>query len=300
MRQKGLKGIFPVVVILGPTASGKTSLAVKCAGEFSGEIISADSRQIYKGLDIGTGKDLKEFNGIKYHLIDIVSPGDSFNLKMFQILAYRAISEVHERSRLPIVCGGTPLYIDSIISRYDIPKVRPDVGLRRLLEKSDSMLFEEALKAGIVDAKDHEKRKLIRRIEVSKGEKGDLPESVHPDAQYLLIGVKPPREIQKKLITQRLEKRIKQGLIDEVVSLQRSGVDENWLSSLGLEYRWGVAYIKGKVNYDTFFKGLRSDIIAFSKRQNSWFKKIENKGFVINWFGQDEDRKVMKLIKDFL
>lgn len=243
---------------------------------------------------------MKEFNGIKYHLIDIVSPGDSFNLKMFQILAYRAISEVHERSRLPIVCGGTPLYIDSIISRYDIPKVRPDVGLRRLLEKSDSMLFEEALKAGIVDAKDHEKRKLIRRIEVSKGEKGDLPESVHPDAQYLLIGVKPPREIQKKLITQRLEKRIKQGLIDEVVSLQRSGVDENWLSSLGLEYRWGVAYIKGKVNYDTFFKGLRSDIIAFSKRQNSWFKKIENKGFVINWFGQDEDRKVMKLIKDFL
>ncbi|MBN2363093.1 tRNA (adenosine(37)-N6)-dimethylallyltransferase MiaA [candidate division WOR-3 bacterium] len=297
-----MKKNFPVIVILGPTASGKTSMAVKCAEKFSGEIVSADSRQVYEGLDIGTGKDMDELKRVKFHLVDIVQPGEFFNLKIFQYLAYRAIEDITDRSKLPVICGGTALYLDCILNRYEIPSVKPDHGARKKLDGSRAGLIEAAKEAGIETPERIEKRKLLRKIEIfrSDGSPGDVPEISHPDARFLTIGLKLERSLQKSMITKRLEMRIEQGMIDEVYFLCEKGVSEDWLKSLGLEYRWCIGYLKGEYTFDFFFRGLRSDIVAFSKRQNSWYRRMEKKGLKIEWFSPDDQDAVFDKISDFV
>lgn len=291
-----------VIVILGPTASGKTRIAVRCAEKFNGEVISADSRQVYRSLDIGTGKDLSEFGRVKHHLIDIVEPGEPFNLKLFQYHAYKAIEEIRIKTKIPFVCGGTALYLDSLLNRYDIPAVKPDLEMRAQLELSDEKLFERAKKAGISNFEKIQKRKLIRKIEVIDNIKAgtDIPDIKHPDARYLAVGVKSERTEQKSRITKRLEERIEKGMLQEAASLLEKGVSREWLRSLGLEYKWSIGYLEKRYSFDFFFRGLRADIIAFSKRQNSWFRRMEKKGLEINWIFPDEFQKAFDLVSLFL
>ncbi|MBN1620545.1 tRNA (adenosine(37)-N6)-dimethylallyltransferase MiaA [candidate division WOR-3 bacterium] len=293
---------LPVIVILGPTASGKTRIAVRCAEKYDGEVISADSRQVYRGLDIGTGKDLQEFGGIRHHLIDIVEPGEPFNLKLFQYHAYKAIDEIEKVSKLPFICGGTALYLDSILNKYDIPAVKPDLEMRAQLELSEEKLYERAKKAGISNFEKIQKRKLIRKIEVIDNIKAgpDIPDIKHPEARYLTIGVRSERAVQKSRITKRLDERIERGMLQEVDSLLEKGVSREWLRSLGLEYKWSIGYLEKRYSFDFFFKGLRADIIAFSKRQNSWFRRMEKKGLEINWIFPGESQKAIGLISFFL
>jgi len=288
-----------ILVILGPTAVGKTKIAVECAENFNGEIISADSRQVFKGLDIGTGKDLKDYKNIKYHLINILEPNRYFSLKEFQYLAVNKIIEINNRNKLPIICGGTGLYIDSIVSRYEIPSVKPDYEYRNKLESLSTEEFKKILNKYKVEYSSYEtRRRLIREVELKKYNKNsEIPDFTLPDISPIILGITTNREIQKSRIKERLLNRFENGMIDEVKTLIDNGVKKDWLLSIGLEYKWIVTYLNGVITYKDLFFELRRSIVSFSKRQNTWFRRMERKGIKINWFVNNETEKILEFIK---
>jgi tRNA dimethylallyltransferase len=268
-----------LIAILGPTASGKSSLAVKIAKEFGGEVISVDSRQVYKGMDIGTGKvKREEMEGIPHYLLDVASPKRKFTVAQFQKLAKKAIEKIFKKKKIPILCGGTGFYLWALTQQVKIPKVKPDWKLRKNLEKkSTKELFEILKKLDPERAKTIEKdnkRRLIRAIEIAK-KLGKVPSLKTEPLPYpiLFLGVKKTKEELKKLIKKRLLKRLKEGMIEEVKKLKKSGISWKRLEEFGLEYEWIAKYLQGKVSYKEMVEKLQKDIENFAKRQMTYFKK---------------------------
>lgn len=267
-----------LLVILGPTASGKSALAVNLAKKFNGEIISADSRQVYKGLDIGTGKiTKKEMGNIPHHLLDIAHPKKTFSVQQFKKLAEKKINEIHAKGKLPILCGGTGFYIQAVIDDISLPEVKPDIKLRRNLEKKSITELGKILKKldlkryKTIDEKNP--RRLIRAIEIAK-ELGHVP-LLKKKAKFdvFQIGIRTDsKELQKKIHI-RLLKRVQRGMVGEVKYLHTQGLSWKRLESLGLEYKYIALYLQKKLSKEEMLSKLESEIKKYAKRQNTWFKK---------------------------
>ncbi len=283
-----------LIVILGATAGGKTGLAVQLAGKLNSEIISADSRQVYRGMDLGTGKDLQEYGEIPYHLIDIAEPGSEYNVFQFQRDCFSAVEEIWERDKLPILCGGTGMYLDAVLRGYRLLEVPEDPALREeLVVKSDVQLREQLLKLkseqhNLTDLED--RSRLIRAIEIARGEQAaatDLPPL--PQIQPLVFGLKWPREILRQRIALRLQQRLDAGMIEEVQQLYDAGVPWEKLEFYGLEYRLIAQHLQGKLNRNDMVQKLRSAIGQFAKRQETFFRRMVKRGVEICWLeGQGE------------
>lgn len=268
-----------IIVILGPTASGKSDLAVKLAKTFNGEVISADSRQVYRGLDIGTGKvTKKEMAGIHHHLLDVASPKKNFDVVQWKEKADKAIRDIIKRGKLPIVCGGTGLYIKALVENITYPDVAPDWKLRAQLEtKTTEQLFAiltklDPARAQTIDP--HNPRRLIRAIEIVKHTGTAVPEKkAKPIYDALLLGVTRSDAELKKRIHVRLLARIKKGMIAEVKKLHDQGVSWKRMNELGLEYRYLALYLQGKMTKQDMISELDTKIGQYAKRQMTWFKK---------------------------
>ncbi len=286
-----------LIVVLGATASGKTRMSVRLAYDLKGEIISADSRQVYKGLDIGTGKDLKEYiidgRSIPYHLIDIADAGQEFNLFEFQTRFYQIYPELMQRDVLPIMVGGTGLYLEAVILNYELPPAPPDRALReRLAAKSIAELRSVLLASNArlhnkTDIED--KDRLIRAIEIENARQRQSAAVVkRPVSSVGVFGIRWDRALLRKRITERLQHRLEQGMIEEVKALYLSGLSWPRLESLGLEYRYIAFYLQGKLNYEEMFEKLNTSIHQFAKRQETWFRRMERKGIAISWVDGDD------------
>lgn len=290
------------VVILGPTASGKSDLAISLARKFNGEIISADSRQVYKGMDIGTGKISKrEQRMVRHHLLDVISPKKEFTVADFKHLGQKAINNIVSREKLPIIVGGTGFYIDALVKGIVLPEVPPNKKLRaELVKQSAEQLFKRLEKLDQERAKNidpHNKRRLIRALEIIKTTGKPVPKLLsNINYKILWLGLKPKNT--KSRIKVRLEKRLRQGMVREVKNLLRSGVSRKRLYSFGLEYRWISEYLAGKINYVEMKNGLLKAIIKYSKHQMTWFKRNKE----IYWINPSADgqREAERLISDFV
>jgi len=285
---KILRGQAKIVVILGPTASGKSDLAVKLAKKFNGEVVSADSRQVYKKMDIGTGKITeKEMTGIPHHMLDVASPKTRFDVARYQKMAHKKIADILKRGKLPIVCGGTGLYIKAIVENPEYPDIPPDWKLReRLEEKTAEQLFAilkklDPERAGGIDAKNP--RRLIRAIEIAKHSGQVSAVKTAPKYDALILGIKPSREKLKSAIKTRLQKRIRQGMIAEVKKLRAQGVSWHRLEELGLEYKYAALYLQNKMGREEMIKTLETKINQYAKRQITWFKKTPNARWIKNY-----------------
>ncbi|MCF8378062.1 MAG: tRNA (adenosine(37)-N6)-dimethylallyltransferase MiaA [Bacteroidales bacterium] len=280
-----------LITILGPTAGGKTGLAAHLALEIDGEILSADSRQVYRKMDIGTGKDLSEYsiNGryVPYHLIDIVDPGYEYNVFEFQKDFIHAFKDIRKRNKLPILCGGSGMYIEAVLDAYKLIRVPVNKDLRENLESKSmddlrKILFSYKTPHNQTDTESL--KRILRAIEIAEFYKNEgEPEVETPDLNYIILGVKNDRETQRKKITERLDYRLKNGMIEEVKDLLESGVDPEKLIFYGLEYKYITWYITGKIDYETMFQNLNTAIHQFGKRQMTWFRKMERHGFKIHW-----------------
>ncbi len=283
-----LRPQFNLLTILGPTASGKTRLAVALARELEGEIISADSRQVFRGMDIGSGKDLDEYGGVPYHLIDILESGEEFNVFAFQRLFYAAFGNIAARQRLPILCGGTGLYLDAVLRGYRMTEVPEDAQLRSQLDTLDTDELTSALRHLRPDQHNTsdllDRDRTIRAIEIARyqnGHTGSQPPP--PEISPLVIGIRWERAELRKRITERLQLRLHNGMIEEVQHLHDAGVAWERLDYYGLEYRYIGAFLQGRLNRNDLSQKLNSAIHDFAKRQENWFRNMEKKGVVINW-----------------
>ncbi len=279
-----------LIVVLGPTASGKSEIGVRLARKFNGEVISADSRQVYIGMDFGTGKiTKKEMKGIPHHLLDIASPKRKFTVAQYQKKAIDAIGKIHENYKVPILIGGTGFYIDAVIKGQSFPKIKPDWKLRTKLEKlKTEELFNRLKKidprrARTIDNKN--RRRLIRALEIITITKKPIPalKEKQPLFDTLILGIKKkPQEI-KKLIKNRLLKRLEEGMINEVRRLRRAGVSWKRLEEFGLEYRWVGRWLQRKITYQEMLTSLQKEIEHYAKRQMTWFKRNKKTHWVKNY-----------------
>ena len=277
-----------IIVVLGPTACGKSDLAVDLARKFNGEIISADSRQVYKGMDIGTGKiTTKEMRGIPHCLLDVASPKKVFTVENYKKLAGRELVRIIKKNKLPIICGGTGHYIDALIYDQNFPAVPPDMKLRKSLEKkSVGELFAELNKldperASSIDPKNP--RRLIRALEIIYKTGKPVPKiDLSEKYDVLKIGISFPIEVIKNRIHMRLLKRMKHGMVAEIKKLIKSGVSLKRLEDFGLEYRYLGRYISGKLSKPEMLTQLEKQIVDFSKRQMTWFKRDKNTKWIKN------------------
>jgi len=281
---------FEFITILGPTATGKTAIAAKLAEVFNGEIISADSRQVYKGMDIGTGKDLTEFQKYKvqYHLIDIVAPSEEYNLFRFTKDFQSAFELIKYKGNLPIMVGGTGLYISAILQSYNLPEIVDEeesekLKLLTIPQLKDLLIRLKPKLHNVTDLTS--KDRLIKAILVERSREKINP--VCNNLQSLNIGINSGREETKRRITERLKQRLAAGMIEEVQELLRQGISMEKLSYFGLEYKFVSQYIDGKLKYNDMFQKLNSAIQSFAKRQMTWFRKMEREGVKINWFSPD-------------
>ena len=282
---------YNLVTILGPTATGKTQLATALAARIDGEIISADSRQIYRGMDIGTGKDLAEYvvdgKPIPYHLIDIVDAGYKYNVFEYQRDFLKAFESVNKRGHLPILCGGTGLYIEAVLNGYKLLAVPDNQILReqlanKTLDELTSILSGYKTLHNQTDV-DTVKR-AIRAIEIEEYYQTHEEETVeYPELKSLIIGVGIDREVRREKITKRLKARLNEGMIDEVKMLLDSGIQPDDLIYYGLEYKFVTNYLLGKLTFDELFTQLEIAIHQFAKRQMTWFRGMERRGFTIYW-----------------
>lgn len=281
-----------LLTITGPTACGKTKLAVEVAYRLNGEIISADSRQVFRGMDIGTGKDLKEYSThnvqIPYHLIDIHEAGYEYNVYQFQNDFIRAYNNIISRQHQPILCGGTGLYVESVVRGYELPDAPVDEEYRRSLEPySDEELTQRL--AGYIKLHNHTdtetRERLLRALEIQEFAAKHPDKHVRmPEMEHLIIGVRYPREDVVERIGIRLRQRLEEeGMVQEVRRLLQQGVPAERLLRYGLEYKHLTRYIQGECTYDDMFRDLYTDIRRFSKRQMTWFRRMERNGIKINW-----------------
>ena len=279
---------YNLLTILGPTASGKTRLAVALAQELSGEIISADSRQVFRRMDIGTGKDLHEYGATPYHLIDVLEPGQECSVFTFQRLFLQAFEEVAARGRLPILCGGTGLYLDAALRGYRMVEVPEDPRLREeLAGKNDAELIELLLKL-VPDQHNRtdqtERERTIRAIEIASYQSNNQEEQEpFPDINPLVLGIRWERSELRRRITQRLRQRLEAGMLDEIQQLHADGVGWERLDYYGLEYRYGGMFLRGELNRNDMFQKLNAAIHDFAKRQETWFRRMEKNGVEIHW-----------------
>jgi len=292
---------YKLITILGPTASGKSELAVRLAQKFNGEIISADSRQVYKGMDIGTGKvRKKEMKGIPHYLLDVANPKRRFTVAQYRKLAVNAINKIFKKRKLPILCGGTGFYIQAIVDGIIIPEVPPDWRLRKKLEKkSVKELYHILKKLDPRRAKTIEKdnpRRLIRAIEVVMKTKKPVPVLKINPLPYpvLIIGIKKEKKELSSLIKRRLLKRLRKGMIAEVKRLKNSGLSWKRLEEFGLEYRYIAQYLQRKIKYNEMLEKIQKESEQFAKRQMTWFKRDKR----IKWIKKQP--KAEKLVKEFL
>jgi tRNA dimethylallyltransferase len=279
---------FNLLTILGPTASGKTRLAVALAGALAGEIISADSRQVFRGMDIGSGKDLHEYHDIPYHLIDILDAGAEFSVFAFQRNFREAFHEISVRRNLPILCGGTGLYLDAVLRGYRMVEVPENLVLRAELEckSADELaVILQELKPEQHNTSDLlERSRTIRAIEIARFEKDFAnPQEEPAEVRSLTIGIHWERNELRTRITERLRLRLEKGMIEEVQRLHERGVAWEQLDYYGLEYRYIGAFLQGKMNRNDMFQKLNSAIHDFAKRQENWFRKMERNGVAITW-----------------
>ena len=282
---------YDLITILGPTASGKTSLATALADKLNAEIISADSRQVYCGMDIGTGKDLADYtiNGkhIPYHLIDIVKPGYKYNVFEYQRDFLSAYSDIRQRGKLPILCGGTGLYIESVLKGYRLLPVPENPELRtRLsgmtLEELTALLRTYKTLHNTTDV-DTPKR-AIRAIEIEEYYRtAPVSERSFPRLESLIVGVSIDRDLRREKITRRLRQRLDEGMVDEVRQLLDKGLTPDDLIYYGLEYKYITLHVIGQLSFDDMFTRLETAIHQFAKRQMTWFRGMERRGFVIHW-----------------
>jgi len=292
-----------LITILGPTATGKTRLAAKLANKFNGEIISADSRQVYIGMDIGTGKDFDDYKigskQIPFHLIDVIDSKEEFDLFKFQNLFYKFFDDILQRMKTPFLVGGTGMYLSSILQNYKLNKAEfseERTNKLRELSLTDLQNKLKILSPSLHNTTDSlEKERVIRALIIA--ENSSKKERTVISVQPLVIGISLPRDVIKKRITKRLKQRLDNGMIEEVKSLFQSGVTYEKLYFFGLEYKYIGMYLKRELTYNDMFQKLNSAIHSFAKRQMTWFKRNKN----IVWFDigrKDLEGEVLKLIKN--
>ena len=288
-----------IIVILGPTASGKTDLSIKLAKKFNGEIVSADSRQVYKRMDIGTGKiTKKEMKGIPHYLLDVTSPKKRFTVLQYQKLALMVINKILKKGKIPFLVGGTGFYIQAVADGIVIPRVKPDWKLRKKLEKKNAKeLFLMLKKLDPNRAKNIDKnnpRRLIRALEIVIKTKKPVPPPKKNKSQFkiLIIGVK--RENLKERIRKRLLRRLKVGMVEEVKKLRKSGLSWKRLEEFGLEYCYVAKYLQKKINYKEMKEKIQKESERFAKRQITWFKREKQIKWIKNY------KEAENLVKKFL
>lgn len=297
---------YDFITILGPTACGKTSLAAALAYELNGEIISADSRQIYRGMDLGTGKDLADYtvNGkqIPYHLIDIAEPGYKYNVFHYQQDFLKAYEGIKQREKQPILCGGTGLYLESVLKGYKLIPVPENPELRaRLADKSIEELTQilQGYKTLHNKTDIDTPKRAIRAIEIGEYyAENDLAHRAFPKLESLIVGINIDRELRRKRITQRLLQRLKDGMVGEVETLLQQGIKPEDLIYYGLEYKYLTLYVIGELSYEEMLAQLEIAIHQFAKRQMTWFRGMERRGFAIHWIDAEvPTEKKIEMIK---
>lgn len=290
-----------LVAIVGTTASGKSSLAIDLAKMFNAEVVSADSRQIYKGLDLGTGKVTpEEIAGVPHHMLDIIEPNTPYSLAEYQKATYAVIDDIIARGKLPILVGGTGLYTRAIIEGYDLDSAEPDFALRESLEgKSADELVKILIDLGVTEISEPENpRRLIRQIEKAKSGKTTKPQN-KPRYDVLQIGITFDRDILYKRIEERLDMRLNDGMVEEIKGLLDAGATPEFMEGLGLEYRYTTRYILGKYSsFEEYRAELLKEIRHFAKRQMTWFRKEKD----IYWVNEKGDylNESKKLIENFI
>ena len=285
-----------MITILGPTASGKTPVAARLAAEIGGEIISADSRQVYRRMDIGTGKDLADYTvdgrQIPYHLIDIREPGTKYNLFEYQQDFFDAYEDIRSRGVVPILCGGTGLYIEAVLRGYHLSPVPQNQELRDSLEGKSLAELTEMLTAlktktgsNMHNTTDVDScQRAIRAIEIETYNlEHPTPRRELPPVDSIIIGIDIDRELRREKISRRLKARLEEGMVDEVRALLDEGIPTDDLIYYGLEYKFVTEYLLGKTTYEEMFTRLEIAIHQFAKRQMTWFRGMERRGFTIHW-----------------
>lgn len=291
-----------IIVVLGPTASGKSDLALKLAKKFNGEVISADSRQVYKGLDIGTGKiTTKEMQGVPHHLLDVDNPRKVYTVARWQKEAGEKIKEIISRGKLPIICGGTGFYIDSIVKGIVLPEVPPNKKLRSvLMQKSLRELCQMLKKLDSERLKNidsQNKVRLIRAIEIAKS-LGKVPKIISHEKRYefLQIGLMINDNRLRRRIHERILKRMRKGMVNEVKNLHKDGLSWKRMNELGLEYRYLALFLQEKITKKEMLERLEIEIWHFAKRQMTWWKRDRN----IMWFKPEQNKNIEKTVRKFL
>ena len=281
-----------MITILGPTASGKTPVAARLAAEIGGEIISADSRQVYRRMDIGTGKDLEDYGSVPYHLIDICEPGTKYNLFEYQQDFYDVYQQIRSRGAVPILCGGTGLYIEAVLKGYHLSPVPQNQALRdslegKSLDELSQMLTDLKSKTGsnMHNTTDVDScQRAIRAIEIETYNlEHPTPRRELPPVDSIIIGIDIDRELRREKITRRLKARLDHGMVEEVRALLDEGIPAEALIYYGLEYKFLTEYLTGQLSYDEMFQRLEIAIHQFAKRQMTWFRGMERRGFKIHW-----------------
>lgn len=287
---------YQSISVVGPTASGKTHRAVSIAKAFDGEIISADSRQIYRGMDLGTGKDLDEYGDIPYHLIDVADAGDKFNLHRYLADFKTVYDDILDRGVLPVICGGSGMYVENALSGVSLPEVSENKELRAELSGKSIEQLTRILQGmkklhNITDV--DTAQRAIRAIEIATYYGEHPEEAAKADAakaeplDSLIIGIDIPREARRRRISERLEARLKSGMIDEVRRLLESGISAEDLIYYGLEYKFVTLHVLGKLTYEEMYRQLEIAIHQFAKRQMTWFRGMERRGYEIHWLPYD-------------
>ena len=289
-----------LIAIMGTNASGKSGLGVALAARYGGEVVSADSRQVFRGLDLGSGKITpEETQGVPHHLIDVCQPGDFFSMADFQRLAYAAIDGILARQRVPFLVGGTGLYVDAVTDGYELSDRAPDLQLREKLETYDTPALYRMLKEKLSDTDiDPKNRNRVMRA-IERIEADDYhPGRRSPRYEVLKLGVTWPRELLKQRIDERLDRRLQQGMVQEVQGLLDRGVSVDFLMKLGLEYRYLTRYLQGELGYEQMVEELGNAIKKFAKRQMTWFRREEN----LHWLDMTQDpvAQAVPLIDAFL
>jgi tRNA dimethylallyltransferase len=295
-----------LLTVLGPTATGKTHLSALLAFKYNGEIISADSRQVYKGMDLGTGKDYSDYliNSIpiKYHLLDILEPSDEYDAFTFKQDFVKVFNDITKRNKLPILTGGTGLYLSTVLQNYELRKADLNSLLRMELDNLTDEKLRERLWGHQVPLHNTtdllSRERIINAILVIESAQKDFADTSFVDS--VIIGLNPGREIVKQRITSRLEIRLKNGMIDEVDALLKKGISRERLLLFGLEYKFITLYLTGDINYNDMVQKLRAAIHDFAKRQMTWYRKMEREGVDINWIDSPDLEKASQIIDKFI
>ena len=297
-----------MITILGPTASGKTPVAARLAAEIGGEVISADSRQVYRRMDIGTGKDLADYGAVPYHLIDIREPGTKYNLFEYQQDFFDVYQQIRSRGAVPILCGGTGLYIEAVLKGYHLSPVPQNQALRDSLEGKSLAELTEMLKAlkarngsNMHNTTDVDScQRAIRAIEIETyNAEHPMSRRELPPVESLIVGIDIDRELRREKITRRLKARLENGMVEEVQALLDEGITAEDLIYYGLEYKFVTEYLTGQLTYDEMFSRLEIAIHQFAKRQMTWFRGMERRGFKIHWIDATlpMEQKVAKILE---